>query len=302
MRTALPSLVPLLLLTACASGGRPEPLARQLARISRESGGTISVAFLQVDTGASFYQDADERMHPASTIKVPVMIALFEAADRGQVRLDESVAVRNEFKSLLDGSRFALDPKEDGDPDLYRSLGRSLPLAELIRHMIVRSSNLATNLLIEKIGASQITDVTRRLGARELRVLRGVEDQKAFDAGMNNVATARDLAALLRALLPGGDADDVLSPGSRRRMIEILAAQEFNEKIPAGLPPGVPVAHKTGDITGTHHDAAIVFPPGEPPYVLVVLTTGIRDEKVANKAISDVSRAFWERRGAPPGP
>jgi len=100
--------------------------------------------------------------------------------------------------------------------------------------------------------------------------------EKAFKAGLNNTVTAKDLLICLRALLPG-EKDSPFSAASRDRMLDILKAQEFNEKIPAGLPKGTSVAHKTGDITGVHHDAASVFPPGKSPYVLVVLTSGIAE-------------------------
>jgi beta-lactamase class A len=130
-------------------------------------------------------------------------------------------------------------------------------------------------------------------------VLRGVEDQKAYDAGLNNVTTARDLLVVLRALLPDAP-DSPWTPASREKMLEILRAQEFNEKIPAGLPPGTVVAHKTGDITGVHHDAAIVFPAGEAPYILVVLTAGFADEAEANRKIAEVSRVVWEGRAERP--
>ncbi|HEX2644241.1 MAG TPA: serine hydrolase, partial [Thermoanaerobaculia bacterium] len=145
----------------------------------------------------------------------------------------------------------------------------------------------------------QVTDLMRQLGAEDLRVLRGVEDQKAFDAGLNNVTTARDLLLVLRALLPEAQ-DSPWTPASRERMLDILRAQEFNEKIPAGLPPGTRVAHKTGDITGIHHDAAIVFPEGEAPYILVVLTAGFADQAEADRKIAEVSRAIWEGRGERP--
>jgi beta-lactamase class A len=292
------SLVPvLLLLAACAAGGPPSgSLAWRIDRIAAQAGPqtAVAVAYEHLGTGATLFRYADERMHPASTMKVPVMVALFEAIDRGELRLDQPLPVRNEFRSLMDGSPYALDPAEDGDTDLYAAAGKTRTLGELIRRMIVRSSNLATNLLIERIGATRVTDLARQLGANDLRVLRGVEDDKAYQAGMNNVTTARDLLVFLKALLP--EADSPLSPASRARMLEILKAQEFNEKIPAGLPPGVPVAHKTGDITGIHHDAAIVFPPGEKPYVLVVLTRGIEDEDTANRLIAEVSREIWEAR------
>jgi beta-lactamase class A len=290
-----------LLLTACASApARPRYPAGSLGDrieeiITRNHDANIAVAYLHLGTGASYAHDETVSFHAASTMKVPVMMALFAAVENGSMKLDQPIQIRNEFQSIVDGTAFSLDPKEDGDPDLYQALGGSRPLEELIRRMITRSSNLATNLLIEKIGASTVNDLMRRIGALDIRVLRGVEDEKAFKAGLNNRVTAKDLAIALRALLPDAP-DPLFSEASRAKMIEILKAQEFNEKIPASLPQGTPVAHKTGDITGIHHDAAIVFPPGKPPYILVVLTSGIADEKVADQLIAQISRVVWESR------
>jgi beta-lactamase class A len=295
-------------LSACASTGpSSNPLVSRIHKIARQGGKqvTVAVAYHHLGTGATLFLREDERMHPASTMKVPVMMALFEAVDRGEMRLSQPVPVRNQFASLMDGSPYQLDPKEDSDPDLYAAEGQTRTLDELIRRMITRSSNLATNLLIERIGATRVTDLARELGANGVFVLRGVEDDKAYQAGMNNVITARDLMILLEALLPNPENADnsPFTAASRQRMLDILKAQELNEKIPAGLPAGVPVAHKTGDITGFHHDAAIVFPPGEKPYVLVVLTRGIEPQADADRRIADISRAVWEERGltAPSG-
>ena len=293
-------LVPVAFLLSCASaphsaGSLPGDVERIIARQGDKR--LIGVAYRHLGTGAAFGLHDRERFHAASTMKVPVMMAFFDAVDRGAMRLDEPIQVRNEFHSIMDGSTFVLDPAEDGDPDLYQAAGQTRPLEELIRRMIVRSSNLATNLLIEKVGASTVMDLMRRIEAYDIRVLRGVEDQKAFDAGMNNAVTAHDLQVVLEAVASG----TAFSKASSEKMIDILKAQEFNEKIPAGLPAGTPVAHKTGDITGVHHDAAIVFPPGEQPYVLVVLTAGFQDEKDADRAIAEISRAVWERRSEVPG-
>lgn len=289
-----------LLLLSCASAPHPAgSLPGEVERIVARQGDKrlIAVAYKHLGTGVAFGLHDRERFHAASTMKIPVMMALFDAVDRGELRLDEPIAVRNEFHSIMDGSTFTLDPAEDGDPDLYQAAGQTRPLEEMIRRMIVRSSNLATNLLIEKVGASTVMDLMRRIEAYDIRVLRGVEDEKAFAAGMNNAVTAHDLLVVLDAIA-GGTA---VSKAGSERMIDILKAQEFNEKIPAGLPPGTPVAHKTGDITGVHHDAAVVFPPGEKPYVLVVLTAGFQDEKEADGVIAAISRAVWEKRGELPG-
>jgi len=164
--------------------------------------------------------------------------------------------------------------------------------------MITRSSNFATNTLIALVGAENVTRTMRSLGARRIQVLRGVEDGKAFDKGLNNTTTARDLAIILRAIEEGKAAP----PAATRQMLGILLAQEFNEKIPAGLPAGTRVAHKTGEITAVSHDAAIVYLPGRKPYVLVVLTRGIPDGNHSSKLIADLSALVYGHTTLKSGP
>ena len=258
-------------------------------RIASTPGATVGVAYVDLATGDHLSLSADTVMHAASTMKLPVMIEVLRRSQQGSFSLDQGILLINQFKSLADGSRFALIAKDDGDSTLYSRIGQRVPVRELLRLMIVRSSNLATNQLIELVGAARVTAGARELGATRTQVLRGVEDQKAFDAGLINTTTAADLATLLVAIENG----QVLSHESSALMRDILLAQEFNEKIPAGLPPGTRVAHKTGDITAVSHDAAIVYPNGRQPYVLVVLTRGIRDGKQSAALIADISRLVY---------
>jgi beta-lactamase class A len=223
-------------------------------------------------------------------MKVPVMIELFRQVDAGSLRLDQGILLVNRFASIVDGSPYSLDAGEDSDSAMYKQVGDRIPVRDLIEHMITRSSNLATNALIELAGAANANATAHQLGADRIRVLRGVEDNKAFRAGLNNTTTARDLAVLLEAIERGRAA----SRASCDAMREILSHQEFNDEIPAGLPPGTKVAHKTGWITGVLHDAAIVYPEGRSPYVLVVLTKGIPDDKVARQLIADISRLVYQ--------
>ncbi|HEY5609862.1 MAG TPA: serine hydrolase, partial [Thermoanaerobaculia bacterium] len=202
------------------------------------------------------------------------------------------VLVKNEFRSIFDGSAYSLEAREDGDPELYDAAGSQKPLQELMRRMIVRSSNLATNILIELVGAPKVMERMRALGANDIRVLRGVEDDKAYRAGMNNVTTAYDLMLVMKAI---GERK-AISREASETMIDILKAQEFNEKIPAGVPAGTVVAHKTGEITKISHDAAIVYPATGAPYVLVVLTRGIEKGDDAKRVIAAISRVVWEWR------
>jgi beta-lactamase class A len=203
--------------------------------------------------------------------------------------MDQPLLVVNQFASIVDNSQYALDPGSDSDSTLYKRIGQRVVVDTLLWHMITRSSNFATNILIELVGAPSVTRTMRSLGAQRIQVLRGVEDGKAFEKGLNNTTSARDLAIILRAIEEGRAAP----PDATREMREILLAQEFNEKIPAGLPAGVKVAHKTGEITAHSHDAAIVYPPGRSPYVLVVLTRGIQDGARSSKLIADISSIIF---------
>jgi beta-lactamase class A len=263
-----------------------ESIARRAAQVN---GGIIGVAYHDLESGDTLYLNADDSFHAASTMKVPVMIELFRKIDAGKLRLDQEVPLANEFKSIVDGSPYSLNPGDDSDSSAYLKVGSRVTVRELIDRMITRSSNLATNALIALADAKQADADAHALGARNIRVLRGVEDTKAFQAGLNNTTTARDLAVLLEAIETGRAA----SRASCDAMRDILLRQEFSAEIPAGLPPGTRVAHKTGWITGVLHDAAIIYPPNRKPYVLVVLTRGIPDEKVARALIVDVSRMVY---------
>ena len=276
--------------TAAPCAAQPRTLAGAIAdRVSTVSGAVVGVAFHDLQSGDSLYLRADESFHAASTMKVPVMIELFRRIDAGTLRLDQRVPLVNHFVSIADGSSYALNPADDSDSLAYSLVGTRVPLRDLIDHMITRSSNLATNALIELVDARNANTTAHQLGATNIKVLRGVEDTPAFRAGMNNTTTARDLSVLLEAIETGRAA----SRASCDEMRDILARQEFNEEIPAGLPPGTKVAHKTGWITGVLHDAAIVYPPNRKPYVLVVLTRDIPDEKIARSLIADISRIVW---------
>jgi beta-lactamase class A len=235
----------------------------------------------------------DSVFHAASTMKLPVMMALFRAADSTGRGLDEEIVLTNAFTSDADGSPYALDPKDDSDSAAYALVGTHVSVRELTRRMIVRSSNLATNALIARADPVRTTALARALGAARMEVRRGVEDDVAFRAGIINTTTAPDLAVLLVALERGRAA----SPASTRAMLDILRAQEHNAEIPAGLPPGTVVAHKTGSITGVLHDAALVYPTGR---ALRARRPDARDPRGDHRARGDRRRGAPHARGARP--
>jgi len=271
------------------SPGMAQLRARIAERVAQVPAAQVAVSYRDLGRPDSLDMDADVDFHAASTMKIPVMIEVLRAVDAGRLSLDQRVLLVNRFHSIVDGSPYRLDSGSDSDSSVYTHVGERVAVRDLLERMVVRSSNLATNALIALVGAEQADASAHALGATHMRVLRGVEDGKAFAAGRNNTTTAADLAVLLEHVELG----DALRPESARLMKEILLRQEFNDEIPAGVPAGTPVAHKTGAITATLHDAAIVYPAGRAPYVLVVLTRAIPDEKVATRLIADISRLVW---------
>ena len=253
----------------------------------------IAVAFYDFETGAEYFLNADEALHPASTFKVHVMMEVFRQASEGLLSLEESVPILNSFSSIADGSKFSLDVRDDAEQTLYPRIGENESIQELTRLMIVRSSNLATNILLEVVGAKNVNVFIQTLGIQGVTVRRGVEDNAAFRLGMNNSATARGLTQTMKLIADG----KVISKEASDNMIRIMLGQEFNESIPALLPPSVKVAHKTGWNDGLYHDTGIVYPVGRKPYALSIMTKGFTEqqEREAHRCMATISKMIYEQ-------
>ena len=280
-----------LLVAQAPAVAAPSPLETAVRALIAQSGAEVGVAIVSADRSGDLVIDGDKSFHAASTMKVPIMIELFRQASAGTLRLDDPHPIRNEFHSIVDGSVYSLSEGDDSDKEVYAAVGKTMPLGRLCEVLITVSSNFAANLLIERLGVDNVRRTVTRLGADGMQVLRGVEDSKAFQKGMNNTTTARGLLVLLESLASGKAVD----ADADRQMIEILKRQKFRDAIPAGLPPGTPVAHKTGTITRIHHDAAIVYGPR--PYVLVLLVRGIDDRKKSGALMAALSKTIYEAAG-----
>ncbi|MCB0104125.1 MAG: serine hydrolase [Anaerolineales bacterium] len=252
-------------------------------------GKTISVAVQDLESGRESFINADVSMHPASTMKVPVMMEVFRQAEAGLLSLDEFLPIYNSFTSIADGSTFSLEEVDDSELTLYQRMGQNETIRELTRLMIVRSSNLASNILMDKVGAAQIDAFVKALGIQGMSVIRGLEDKKAYRLGMNNAASARSSTQMMKLIAEG----KVVSRKVCDEMIEVMFGQEFNESIPALLPAGVKVAHKTGWSDDFFHDIGIIFPLKRKPYILSLFTNGFAIENEAHKCMAEVSKMVY---------
>jgi beta-lactamase class A len=264
-------------------------LYRSLLKIKRDHAlDDLGISFYDAETTVQWSYNADSWFHAASTIKLAVLLGVFRQVDRGELTLDAPVHVRNRFTSIVNQEPFMLDLGRDADPDVYGHLGKTLTVRELAYFMITKSSNLATNLLVDVVGIPTIQHALDELEIDGIKLLRGVEDQRAFETGLNNEVTAHGLLKLLRLIAEG----KAYSQNACDEMLEILLDQQYRSGIPAGLPKAARVAHKTGNISTVHHDAGIVYLDGRKPYVLVILTQ-FPAEQGRGKAVADLSRDIF---------
>lgn len=268
-----------------------EGLRVRLEAIERTAGArSLAVAVYDTETGSSFRREADRWFHAASTIKVAILLGVYAAIHRGWLLPHSRLHVRNRFTSAVDGRLFHVSAERDANSEVQAAVGKMLRISDLALHMIATSSNLATNLLLDLVGLETVQRALDELGIDGIDVRRGVEDERAFEAGINNRVTADGLVQLLRIIAE----ERAFSPELSRGMLDLLHAQEFRNGIPARLPNAVRVAHKTGDISTIAHDAGVVYPPARRPYVVAILTEWPRDATRRSETIAEVSHAVFE--------
>lgn len=284
-------LLILISLAACQKRGSSDSDLREKIITQIDSiQGDVAVAFLNLsDPSDSLLIRAEEEFHAASTMKVPVMIELFKQQNEGKLNLNDSILLKNEFRSIVDSSGYSMDIGDDSDDLIYGKIGERIALKDLMYPMITVSSNLATNVLIEFVRAKNVTATMRGLGADKIQVLRGVEDQKAYELGLSNSTTAKDLMLIMRAIAENkaGTEEDCAE------MIRIMKDQQFDSIIPYFLPEAVKVAHKTGSITGVQHDAGIVYLPDGRSYVLVLLSKNLEDSERGKEQLARISETVY---------
>ena len=264
----------LFLLFSCNAEKDYDAFENKLKNLLKSHKGTFAIAIKNMNDGKSILINENEVFHAASTMKTPVMIEFFKKINEGKISSDDSLLINNEFSSIVDGSKFELSSFDDSDEDIYKNLGKYISTDKLVYDMITRSSNFGTNLLIDYLDAEDVNNTMKNIGAKNMKVLRGVGDLKAFDLGLSNTTTAADLLIIYEKLAMG----EIVNNESSNKMIRILKDQVYNDIIPKYLPDKVEVAHKTGWISGVRHDSGIVYVGNNEKYILVLLSKNLEDD------------------------
>ena len=266
-------------------------LQNEIASIFEENQGEFAIAFKNIsEEKDSILLNAHEDFHAASTMKTPVMIEVFKQASEGKFSLQDSLVIKNDFKSILDGSSYSMELGRDSGEHLYEQIGQKRSIEALVTDMIIYSSNLATNIIIELVDAKNVNKTMREMGAMDINVLRGVEDMKAYEAGLSNSTTAYDLMLIFEALAQG----KAVNAEADNEMLHILQQQKHTDLIPALLPENLKIANKTGWITGVHHDSALIELPDGEKYVLVLLSKNMKDMEAGTKMLAKVSKLIYD--------
>lgn len=265
-------------------------LSQKIAAELKEYKGSYAIACKDLTSGETLLINEHQSFHAASTMKTPVMIEVYKQAAAGKFALTDSVVIKNEFISIVDGSLYSQDSTKDSEHELYKNIGRKIAIKDLVFDMITMSSNFATNMVIDLVGAKNVTKTMRQYGAKDMLILRGVEDNKAYEKGMNNTTTAYDLMLIFEKMALG----QIVNKKSSDAMIEILLAQHFGSVIPARLPKDVKVAHKTGSLSNLRHDSGIVYLPDGRKYVLVILSRDFEEEAANIEMLAGISAEIYE--------
>jgi beta-lactamase class A len=260
-----------------------------ISKFNNETG-NFALAFKNLDDGKEILINENEIFHAASTMKTPVMIEFYKQLHQGKLSLEDTLQIKNEFKSIVDGTMYKLSEFDDSDKNTYNKLGQYYSINNLIYEMITISSNFATNILIDYIGANNVTKSMKEIGALNINVLRGVEDIKAFELGLNNTTSAKDLLIVYEKLAKG----KIIDNESSAIMINILKDQKYDDIIPKYLPKDIEVANKTGMITGVHHDSGIVFLKDGRKYVIVLLSKNMLDMKSGTEMMARISELIYK--------
>ena len=254
----------------CASAPIPAgatPLAGAIERAEEYSTGTVGVYARRLGAADSIAYNAGERFPSASTIKLLILVTLFQTIERHPEVWTHRIALtRDDFV----GGSEVLDAYNPGD---------KIAISRLARAMIEASDNTASNVLISYLGFDRINSAAHRAGMHDTQLKRHFMDYNAIVHHSENWTTAHDMGLLLYQIERGAHeaVTTVASPLSCRHMIDILLNQEDRDKIARGLPKGIPLANKTGEIDGVRNDVGIVDPYGESPYVIAVLEKNLAD-------------------------
>jgi beta-lactamase class A len=254
-----------------------QKLEATITGVDRNLDGVLGVAILDLTTGQKYLLHADEVLPTASSIKIAILAELYHQAQQGKLKLGDLYTLQT--SDLVGGSGIA----NSLTPGVTR-----LTLRDVAALMITVSDNSATNIIIDRVGMENVNALLDSLGLTHTRVRRKMMDVKAAAEGRENVATPREMAALLEDLYRG----KVLNKQLTDDFFALLSVHK-ESYIPRELPEDLRIANKPGELEGVRNDSGIVF-TGNRPFVISVMTTYLHREKDGGDAIVRIATAAYQ--------
>lgn len=224
-------------------------------------------------TGQVRSHQPDVVINAASVIKIPIMVEAFRQFEAGLLREDERFTVSHADHLPSCGAL------------TYMHDGLQVNALDLVTLMITLSDNTATNMLIKRLGIERIAQTMADIGLENTKLRRLLFEAEKSRQGIKNTITAREIGLLLERMTQG----KLISPAASKRMLDILACQRLNGKMPFYLhSEGVKCAHKTGEDDGVTHDVGVVY-AGE-PFIVCFCSEGVdvpRFERIIQEATAD---------------
>jgi len=258
-----------------------ETLYAAVERIAQTASGITGVYARRLGGSvADVSYNSEEQFPAASTIKLLILVTAFQLAENDAGLMDRIVRLR--AGDMVGGS----DMLQNAAP------GSPYSVRQLVRAMIVKSDNTASNALITTFGFERINATARRANLKHTQLKRHFLDYTAIVRHSENLTTPHDIGALMYQIERGAHEgiSTLASSVSCREMIDIMLHQEDRDKIPRALPKGTPIANKTGEVDFVRNDVAIVDPYGDAPYVLSVLTKGLQNYGDGLTAIRKIAK------------
>lgn len=249
--------------------------ADRLETIASHLDGVMGYVVVDLTSGDRIERLAASPFATASTIKLAILYELFKQAEEGRVKLDAPIP--------LDRAHVV-----GGSGVLFELSAPTLPLRDYATLMIVLSDNTATNVVIDALGMERINARMQAMGLADIKLRRRMMDLDAAKRGNENIATPGSIAKLLGIIASG----EGLTPASTDALLAILKKEKTSPML-QGIPSGVPVASKPGDLDGVRVDAGIVYVPDR-SYVFVAMTGWLQKDEDGERAITDASRAAYE--------
>lgn len=237
----------------------------------QNSEGKISIYIKDLSTNYAIKINSEVQMPSASILKIPIMAAVYYLAEKGKLSLNEVLTYKK--KHMCGGSGIIKN---------YR-YGKKFTIKQLVELMITVSDNIATHMLIERVGIKNLQEIFLDLGLKHTTIERYIMDLKARDRGVENYTTAEDIGELLEKIYK----KELISSEVSMEMLLILMKQKISDRIPKKLPREIVVAHKTGLMKNVCHDAGIVYTKNG-DFIICVFTENI-NTSLAKNIISDVA-------------